>query len=250
MKQDVNYITHHKAAFFMLMEDKSFHTAHLSLYNALFLLWNESGFDTSFQIIRADAMKLSRIGSANTYTDCLKDLEKKGYITYRPSVNPLICSEISLYRFDKGSDKGGDKAPDNGSVTIPIKEVIPNTVNNTNLETKKQEKPINNIEERKLKFASTLGPFIELYGQSMIDEFVGYWTEPNKSNSRFKQELEKTWDSARRLKTWSGNNFGRKTEAPIQPIATNYQTETGEQKQERYYEAKKLNPSLKWENFQ
>jgi len=72
---------------------------------------------------------------------------------------------------------------------------------------------INNIEERKLKFASTLKPFLDLYGKDLINEFYKYWTEPNKSNTKFKQELEKTWSLERRLETWAKNdkNFNKTT---------------------------------------
>jgi hypothetical protein len=43
----------------------------------------------------------------------------------------------------------------------------------------------------------------------MINDFYKYWTEPNKSNTKFKQELEKTWSVERRLETWSKNDFGK-----------------------------------------
>mgnify|MGYP003404642012 FL=1 len=70
----------------------------------------------------------------------------------------------------------------------------------------------NNIESRKLKFASTLQPFLLTYGKDFLNDFYKYWTEPNKSNTKFKQELEKTWSLERRLETWAKNekNFERK----------------------------------------
>lgn len=67
----------------------------------------------------------------------------------------------------------------------------------------------NNIEERKLKFADTLKPFIEKYGKPMLRDFYLYWTEPNKSGTKFKQEMLKTWDVSRRLETWSRNDFNK-----------------------------------------
>lgn len=66
---------------------------------------------------------------------------------------------------------------------------------------------INNIEERKLKFAHTLKPFVDFYGKELIREFYDYWTEPNKSNTKFKQELLKTWSLKRRLETWAKNDI-------------------------------------------
>ena len=80
----------------------------------------------------------------------------------------------------------------------------------------------NNIDARKLKFADTLKPFLEKYGREMLTDFYKYWTEPNKSGTKFKQEMLKTWDTSRRLETWSRNNFGNKKtetqEAPQQTI--------------------------------
>jgi len=72
------------------------------------------------------------------------------------------------------------------------------------LEVELEEKK-NNIEERKLKFASTLEPFVLIYGKELIRAFYDYWVEPNKSNTKFRQELEKTWDAERRIKTWAAN---------------------------------------------
>lgn len=63
-----------------------------------------------------------------------------------------------------------------------------------------------NIDSRKLKFAHTLKPFINNYTKELIREFYNYWTEPNKSNTKFKQELERTWSLERRLETWAKND--------------------------------------------
>lgn len=62
------------------------------------------------------------------------------------------------------------------------------------------------IELRKTSFASTLEPFLKIYGRNMLNEFFKYWTEPNKSNTKFRAELEKTWDVERRLETWARND--------------------------------------------
>lgn len=65
---------------------------------------------------------------------------------------------------------------------------------------------VNNIEERKLKFAHTLQPYVDVYGRELLKEFYEYWTEPNKSNTKFRSELEKTWSLERRLQTWAKND--------------------------------------------
>jgi hypothetical protein len=70
-----------------------------------------------------------------------------------------------------------------------------------------------NIDSRKLKFASTLEPFLLKYGKTLLNDFYKYWTEPNKSKTKFRQELEKAWDLSRRLETWANNDkgFNKKT---------------------------------------
>lgn len=40
------------------------------------------------------------------------------------------------------------------------------------------------------------------FDKNMLDEFISYWTEPNKSNTKMKFELQKTWSTQRRLTTW------------------------------------------------
>jgi hypothetical protein len=40
----------------------------------------------------------------------------------------------------------------------------------------------------------------------MLNEFYFYWTEKNKSGSKMKFEMEKTWDTKRRLGTWKRNS--------------------------------------------
>lgn len=66
------------------------------------------------------------------------------------------------------------------------------------------------IEDRKLKFSESLKPFLITYGKDMLNDFYSYWTEPNKSGTKFKKELQVTWDTERRLKTWANNSFGNK----------------------------------------
>lgn len=46
------------------------------------------------------------------------------------------------------------------------------------------------------------------------NKFHSYWTEPNKSKTRLRWEMEKTWDTKRRLSTW----FDRIKQNHKQPI--------------------------------
>jgi len=41
----------------------------------------------------------------------------------------------------------------------------------------------------------------------VAEEFIDYWTEPNKSCTKLKWEMQQTFDIRRRLKRWVRNNF-------------------------------------------
>lgn len=56
-----------------------------------------------------------------------------------------------------------------------------------------------------MEFQKTIEPFIEKYGEETCQNFFQYWTEPNKSKTKLRYEMEKTWDISRRLANWARN---------------------------------------------
>jgi hypothetical protein len=61
----------------------------------------------------------------------------------------------------------------------------------------------NNISNRRNDFVFEVLTFD--YDESLLNGFIDYWTEPNKSNTKMKFELNKTWKTELRLKTWAAN---------------------------------------------
>ena len=61
----------------------------------------------------------------------------------------------------------------------------------------------NNISNRRNEFVFEVLSFD--YDESILNGFIDYWTEPNKSNTKMKYELNKTWETKRRLKNWAAN---------------------------------------------
>ena len=61
----------------------------------------------------------------------------------------------------------------------------------------------NNISIRELNFINQVS--LLDYDLNLKKEFCDYWTEPNKSNTKMKWELCKTWKTELRLKTWAAN---------------------------------------------
>lgn len=67
----------------------------------------------------------------------------------------------------------------------------------------------NNIESRKKIFYDSISKFKDSYPKEVLREFYEYWIEPNKSNTKMRFELERTWDLSLRLKKWANNNFSK-----------------------------------------
>jgi hypothetical protein len=73
-----------------------------------------------------------------------------------------------------------------------------------------------NMEERAAKFGREVcAAGIEktpMVDPKTIDAFIDYWTEPNKSKTKMKFELQNTWDTSRRLSRWINNGFDKPTD--------------------------------------
>jgi hypothetical protein len=71
------------------------------------------------------------------------------------------------------------------------------------------------IHAKKEELYQQLTPFVEKHGKEMIRAFYDYWTEPNKTGTRIRMDMEKTWDLAKRVQRWSDNQdkFGSKQSA-------------------------------------
>lgn len=59
------------------------------------------------------------------------------------------------------------------------------------------------LAKRRKDFYSSLVPFLSKYAREMIRDFFDYWSEPNKSRTRMRFEMERTWDTSRRLAFWA-----------------------------------------------
>ena len=182
------------------MADARLSPWHISLYYSLFQYWNMAKFHNPVSISRSELMLASKIGSANTYTKCLRELDAWGYLKYNPSYNPHLGSQVYMYTFDKGSDNstdnGSDKGTGHGTDKASVIAVIPyiNNLNNTNsLNKRKRENSHshskkNNHEKSKKKIQVTPKTKIQKQGKKekfrekkkaeASAEVPSLWSEP------------------------------------------------------------------------
>lgn len=62
------------------------------------------------------------------------------------------------------------------------------------------------VDARKEEFYKSLIPYVHKYGRDMIREFFDYWSELNRPGTKMRYELEKTWQTSRRLVTWASRD--------------------------------------------
>lgn len=178
------------------------------LYNNTNVL--QLDYDTISFDLRAD--KNLVISIINDFDLFIIDGDNFGSLSIQNRINERNSKSVKAR---ESVNKRWEKAKNNTNVlptnydTNTIKESI---VNENKVKDIKED-----IEKRKLKFADTLKNHIDIYERKMLLEFYAYWTEPNKSNTKFRQELEKTWDLERRLTIWSKNdkNFNKNNNGTV-----------------------------------
>lgn len=129
----MNYINHLTTVIERFSQEENLNPAHVSLYLALFYLWNMNRFNNPLSVNRSEVMAVSRIGSKSTYHKCLKDLHEKGYIVYHPSHNPMKGSLIDLSIF--GTTYGTTTGTSTGQV---VGQVLVPSINNIHTTNKKK----------------------------------------------------------------------------------------------------------------
>jgi hypothetical protein len=63
-----------------------------------------------------------------------------------------------------------------------------------------------NLIDRQKSFESEVLTFESKYDFNILKAFYNYWSEPTLDKKKMKKELQKTWDTKRRLNTWFEND--------------------------------------------
>ena len=120
-------------------------------------------------------------------------------------------SELVKYKYIslRFTYKEGTKEIDNRYIKI-LKGGIEENLNTPYKKTVKSNTTSNNNTNNNINISNRRNDFVfEVlsfdYDESILNGFIDYWTEPNKSNTKMKFELNKTWKTELRLKTWATN---------------------------------------------
>mgnify|MGYP004681814909 FL=1 len=152
-------------------------------------------------------------------TENLKPIAHSVFTLMKPQI------DVNNKRFENGKKGGRPKSgnePDGNQEETKEKpsnnqsetKSKPNVNDNVNANENKDNTP-NGVSKkdaakaatlkRKDEFGKTLVPYMEKYGKEMIRAFFDYWGELNKSETKMRYEMQKTWEVNLRLATWAKN---------------------------------------------
>ena len=152
-------------------------------------------------------------------TENLKPIARSVFTLMKPQI------DVNNKRFENGKKGGRPKSgnePDGNQEETKEKpsnnqsetKSKPNVNDNVNANENKDNTP-NGVSKkdaakaatlkRKDEFGKTLVPYMEKYGKEMIRAFFDYWGELNKSETKMRYEMQKTWEVNLRLATWAKN---------------------------------------------
>lgn len=135
---------------------------------------------------------------------CLKKLKDNGYI---------ITGNFNANKYDRTiwySCKMD--LPEKENVNYQKGKAIPNSKPNTKPNTLDTELK---IQVRLIHFQKELGRYKDKYDRKLLRRFYDYWTEPNRSGTKMRFEMQKTWDMSRRLKRWENNDFNNDSKKKV-----------------------------------
>lgn len=83
----------------------------------------------------------------------------------------------------------------------------------------------NDLDKRRKVFYETLRPFLSKYPPDMLRKFYDYWSEMNKSGTKMRYELERTWEVSKRLATWASRDNSFRTPMEIGVVLNDNSTD-------------------------
>lgn len=139
-------------------------------------------------------------------------------------ITHLVTQQITHFQKEQPTSNPNNKKEKN------IKETTPNGV------AKKDAAKAATL-FRKDSFYQSLIPYVGKYPKDMIRAFFDYWSEMNKSCTKMRFELEKTWELSRRLTTWANRErMPAKSTTDVGVILNNNSPDKYDSPQEKKWE--------------
>ena len=179
----------------------------------LLLMANDEGVVEITTRALADMCEITR----QNVRSVLTSLHEKGcvFLDVKQKTNP------------KDNPKGNPKSTfvticNYDSYKVGRKKTTQNTTQKATQNKTTLSKSKRSLKEREHEFGVSLIPYVEKYSKETIRAFFNYWTEKNKSGTKMRFELEKTWETSKRLQTWASREKVPKSTTALKSSEMNY----------------------------
>ncbi|MCA9496797.1 MAG: helix-turn-helix domain-containing protein [Nanoarchaeota archaeon] len=175
------------------------------LYGEITCLCNAKGYCYASNNYFADLYGVSKISISKWINSLVDEGFIQSVINYKKGSKEILNRHITLVIH-----------PIKENFNTPIKENFKENITSNNITSVNKR----NIKEREHDFINEVYEMFPDVDMSILDRFISYWTEPNKSKSKMRFEQQTTWELSRRVKTWlrndkNFNNGSNKTQSRL-----------------------------------
>lgn len=130
----------------------------------------------------------------------LNDLKREQQIEQQKTNLTQILTIINYDEYQKKEQQTGQQKNSRKTPEEQQKNTYKNVKNDKNEKNIVSKDILSKIQK---EFYDTIAPFVSIYKKEMLRQFYEYWSEPNKSGTKIRYQLQKTWDLNLRLKNWA-----------------------------------------------
>jgi hypothetical protein len=132
-----------------------------------------------------------------------KTYDEKIFSKFEKDDAGYFYNKRMLFESEKRNKYSESRRKNRMNICKTYDEHMENENINENIDKDKKEELLNKREE---KFKKEVYEFKEKYPELMLNKFIDYWTEKNKSKTKMRWELEKTFEISKRLATWASRD--------------------------------------------
>lgn len=169
-----------------------------SFYDAISDLPKEEQADVynAICMFSLDQKEPQLTGVSSTIFKLIRPQLESNYKRYENGKQPKTKQEKSKTEAKPKQNKSKTEANKN----VNVNDNVNNNVNNKeNVSFKNWDSDF---------FKNELSQYLEIYGKDMLNNFFMYWSEKSASG-KMKFQLQETWETSKRLLTWSKKDFNK-----------------------------------------
>jgi hypothetical protein len=150
--------------------------------------------DVALELFNAEKNRIEKLESGHWVVLDFVHFQYGSVLNLKNSCHLSVFNRLNKLEVSLGSLRG----------LIEVKEGSTRPQVEVKAGVKEQDKDISKII---ISFKNDVMLYDNDYPIEMLNKFFDYWSEPNRSNTKIRYELEKTWDLKRRLKNWANRDL-------------------------------------------